>query len=454
MADPRLRNVALFAAMSDEDIERICAGVTDARLAADEVLFSEGDAGDAAYVVVSGEVDIIKSVGRRTTLLAKRTAGDVIGEMSLLQNEPRTATVRSRTDTELLRIPRQVMEAVLASSPTAMRSVLFTLLDRTQETNTRLRSTERMAQLGTLTAGIAHELNNPAAGAGRAAEELGSSVATLLDAVADMPGVGDRMRALLGAAAALAPAPPLSAMARSDAEAAVEDWLEARGVTHGWELASALVGAGVSVPNLDELTRGLDADEVVAAVRLLACAAVPRRLAADVADASRRISALVSRLKSHAYLDQMPLQDVDINQGIEDSLALLGHKLRDISIVRDYGDVPVIPALGSQLNQVWINLLDNAAEALRGQEGGVVTVRTRVADTDVVAEVEDNGPGIPAEVVDRIFDAFFTTKPPGSGTGLGLNLSYEIVAFDHAGELTVTSQPGRTVFRVALPIQR
>ncbi|HUH06528.1 MAG TPA: ATP-binding protein [Egibacteraceae bacterium] len=454
--DARLRKVSLFAGLSDDDLVRICEGVEDLDLAPGEVLFTEGEEGDTAYVIVSGEIEVLKATGRRQTLLALRGPGDVIGEMALLQSEPRIATIRARSPAQLLTIPKSVLDRLFETSPSALHSVFSTLLERLRENSDRLRQTERMAQLGTLTAGIAHELNNPAAGASRAAERLDDALARL---TAEMPAAAqldpETLRAVAERAEQLRRT-SLDALARSDEEAAVESWLDSRGVPDGWRIASDLVDAGVSTTALDEISDHLDSDRVAATVLLLAALAAPRELAREIAEGVRRVSEIVGRLKSHAFLDRAPVQDVDVRQGLDDTLMLLAHKLRGIRVIRQYEEgLPLIMAAGAELNQVWTNLIDNAAYELERSAvpDPTIVVRARTDADEVVIEVEDNGPGIPADLRERIFDAFFTTKPPGSGTGQGLNISYQIIVLDHHGELTVESQPGRTTFRVVLPLK-
>jgi signal transduction histidine kinase len=443
----RFRQVALFAELPDDDLSRICNEAGDVSLAPGEVLFREGDPGDRAFVIASGELEIIKTTERREVLIALRTADDVIGEMALLDKGPRGATARARTATELVSIPQAALEDLLDTSPSAARSILGPLSRRIRETNDRLRHQERMLVLGVMTAGVAHELNNPAAAAQRAADQLIVDIADLAELAARGTGIEtvDLLTEL-----AERERPERTALETSDLEAAVEDWLEDHGVEDGWQLAPALVEAGVAEPDLARLLPGQD---LATAVRFLVRAAAARQSAAQVAEASRRVTDIVQVMRSHSYLDRAPVQEVDVVRGLEDTLVLLGQVTRGIRLVREYdANLPLITALGGELNQVWTNLVHNACDAVADVEDPVVTLRAHRAGQSVVVEVEDNGPGIPDELKERVFDAFFTTKPPGQGTGLGLQVSYRIVVVEHGGDLTLDSLPGRTTFRVTLPV--
>jgi len=444
----RLRQVELFADLSDEDLGRICSEASDVTLAPGEALFREGDPGDRAFVVAAGEVEILRTTERREVLIAVRTAGEVIGEMALLDEEPRSATARARSATELVSIPKAALEDLLATSPSAARSILGPLSRRIRETNDRLRHQERMLLLGVMTAGVAHELNNPAAAAQRAAEQLTAEVSDLAslaargtgtEVVALLTELGERERAVR------------TPLETSDLEDVVEGWLEDHGVEDGWQLAPTLVEVGVGEPDLDRLLAG---DDLTTAVKFLVHAAAVRQSAAEVAEASRRLSEIIRVMRSYSYLDQAPVQEVDVVRGIEDTLVLLGHATRGVQLVREYdADLKHVNALGGELNQVWTNLVHNACDALADVADPTLTLRARNAEDAVVVEVEDNGPGIPAELHERVFDAFFTTKPPGQGTGLGLQITYRIVVLEHGGDLALVSVPGRTTFRVTLPLR-
>lgn len=447
----------LFAELTDHDIERLENRSDAISLARGEELFAEGDAGDRAYVINSGEIEIITQTGDREVLLAVRKAGEVIGEMALLQDAPRSATARARTDAELVSIPKAEIDALMDTSIEAVRALFRVLLDRWRGTQALLTQSERMAQLGTLTAGLAHELNNPAAAVGRAAGQLGASMRELVEAERALAASiePDRREALEDLRESLGDAggsTPLTAIARSDLESEVEDALTGAGVADAWRLAPAIVEAGLAdrVGDIVTVAEG-QAAELLEAVR---ADHEVSSLIHEVEEGTRRLSAIVRALKSYSYLDQGPVQDVDLTVGIEDTLLILKSKLSDIDVVQEYDeDLPHIQAYGGELNQVWTNLLDNAADAIHeaGGDDGRIVVRAFPAGEEVVVEVEDNGPGIPPESLHRVFDSFFTTKPPGSGTGLGLNITYAIVVHKHRGEITVESEPGRTVFRVELP---
>ena len=449
----RLRKIPLFDGLSDEDLERICTDVRDVDLQPGEVLFREGDAGRDAYVITSGEIEIVKATDRREVLLAVRGAGDVIGEMALLQEEPRIAGARARSQAEVLEIPKVALDELLDTSPQAARAVFNSFLFRLRATNEQLRESERLAQLGTLTAGVAHELNNPAAALARSADRLEELLLDFTDRSIRMPPSASLIAVLTGLDSASAP--PLDALQRSDRESELEEWLTDHDVPAPWELSGDLVDADISLASLEGLTADHDPGELANAIRLLVTATAMRRLARQMGDAATRISAIVRSLKSYSYLDQSPVQDVDVRQGLEDTLVLLANKTKHVRVVRDFAeDLPTITAFGTELNQVWTNLIDNACDAMGGVTDRIptLTLRAYADGDDVVVEVSDNGPGISPEVRAKMFDAFFTTKPPGQGTGLGLQITYRIVVLEHRGDLTVDTEPGRTTFRVRLPI--
>ncbi len=322
-----------------------------------------------------------------------------------------------------------------------------------------LRQSEKLATLGKLSAGMAHELNNPAAAAGRGVEQVlaaferhlrahleldaaalrGVQLSTLEQLSQVMQSCKERVSAL-------------DALTRSDREVALEDWLEAHGIASPWELSPTLVTMGYGLDKLKQLGVTFEAERMNALLTWLTSGFTVFNVLDEIAEGTKRISEIVRALKTYSYLDQAPVQNVNLHEGLENTLVMFRSRLKQgINVQRDYAaDLPTIEAYGSELNQVWTNIIDNAIAAMNGQ--GDLAVHTRREDGWVVVEITDSGPGIPPEIQAQVFDPFFTTKPPGEGTGLGLNISHNIVVQKHRGEIIVNSRPGQTTFQVRLPL--
>lgn len=323
-----------------------------------------------------------------------------------------------------------------------------------------LRRNEKLATLGRLSAGVAHELNNPAAAAQRGASQLAKTFASLQQAHLTLSALGlnDGQRKALTAfdkqARQRAQKPPrLDALARSDLESDLDAWLSDLGVDNAWEMVPNLIALGFDKDDLAPALAAFTAEQSPAVVAWLNCCAVFYSLADEIGQGAARISEIVRALKAYTYMDQAPIKDVDLHEGLDSTLVILRSKLRQgVTVERDYApDLPRIEAYGSELNQVWTNIIDNAIDAMDG--AGDIMLRTRANGKWVTVEIEDNGPGIPESLQTKIFDPFFTTKAMGKGSGLGLSICHGIIVQKHKGEITVQSQPGKTVFQIRLPLR-
>jgi signal transduction histidine kinase len=322
-----------------------------------------------------------------------------------------------------------------------------------------LRQSEKLATLGKLSAGMAHELNNPAAAVQRGAAQLQATVSDVQQIhlkLSEMNLSDSQLEALLALdqiAREQAKQPAdIDSLTRSDREEELETWLDGQGVQNGWDLAPTLVNLGYDRESLTSLMADFSSSQFRAVIDWLNCTYVIYGLLDEIGLGAGRITEIVKALKGYTYLDQAPIQTVDIHEGLESTLVILRGKLKQgITVHREYAaDLPHIQAYGSELNQVWTNIIDNAIDAMDGV--GEITLRTRVDDKWAIVEIEDNGPGIPEAIQPNLFDPFFTTKPPGKGTGLGLNISHNIVVQKHDGRIDVFSRPGSTRFEVRIPL--
>lgn len=461
MSKAFLQQLPLFKDISADDLDRLYTKAEPVVVQPGQIVMAEGDPGDALYILLDGQLEITKQVGQRTVLLAICTGGEFIGEMALLTQAPRSATVRATRASRLLRISQAVFQEVLVSSSQATLAVLHAMTARLQNLESLTMHDQKMAALGTLAAGLAHEINNPAAAIRRATDQLRDTLAEwerLSGELSSRACDSAQLEAINGLRSELvrrsATAAVLDPLDRLDREDAVQTWLEDQAVDQAWELAPALVVYGWNVEELETIAAGFVPRDVPLVVRWLGTGSSLSTLLDEVSQSATAITELVGAVKNYSYLDQAPIQDVDVHASLEHTLVILRHKLKaGVRIKRGYApDLPHIEAYGSELNQVWTNIVDNAIDAMAGQ--GDLGLRTCADDATVTVEISDTGSGIPPELRARIFDPFFTTKGPGSGTGLGLHIAYTIVVNKHQGEIKVISRPGSTCFKIILPRRR
>ena len=454
-----LKRLQLFSGLSDHDLEWLIQQATPITLSAGDMLLEEGQAGDSLYVVLDGEFQISKRSAQQEIKVDVREAGTVIGEMSLLDHTPRSASARALTDSHLLRIDQATFDRLLEFSPTAAVSILHIVTARLRQNEALLHQSEKMAALGTLAAGLAHELNNPAAAAQRSVDLLRHSLAKWqqLTLQLDRAALTDRQTGRLDQLRDQLERrersdAQLNPIERNDQESELQTWLEEIGLEDAYELAPTLMTFGWTTDKLQQAAAEFTVKDRSQIVSWIGYGYLVYSLLDEVGTSSQRISEIVKAVKSYSYLDQAPIQEVNVHEGLDNTLIILKHKLKQgVAVVRDYDpNLPRIEAYASELNQIWTNILDNAIDAMHGQ--GEIVLKTRSRDKTVIVELCDNGPGIPFEIQSRIFEPFFTTKAPGIGTGLGLNIAYNIVQ-KHRGLITVDSKPGQTCFQVTLPIR-
>ncbi|HLO29770.1 MAG TPA: ATP-binding protein [Anaerolineales bacterium] len=453
-----LRKSPLFQGLSDAELKQLMAMAEPVSLRAGEVLIKQGEPGDSAYVVLRGDFEVQKQAGQSLIKIDVRNPGDVVGEMALLSQAPRNASVIAKTDGETLRIPKEAFEKLLLSSTTAAMAVLHWVMARLTQNESLLHQQEKMAALGTMSAGLAHELNNPSAAAQRSASQLKEAQALWLrlthqiERAALQEAQTDWLDNFMQEASHRLESPlKLEALEKIDLVDQLQAWLEASGIESAWELAPAMVNFGWNGELLEKLKSKLSPALFSLCIQWLGTGCLMSGLLSEVLQTTDRISQIVHAVKSYTYLDQAPLLEVDVHEGLENTLVIMQHKLKKgVTVKRQYSpNLPRIEAYASELNQVWTNIIDNAVDAMNGK--GEIKIRTYEEDQRVIVEISDNGPGIPEEIQSRIFEPFFTTKAPGHGTGLGLHISHDIIANRHHGQLLVESKPGETKFRVILP---
>jgi signal transduction histidine kinase len=448
-----LRTVPAFSDLSEADLEWFVSHTEERRFAAGEVVTQEDSAADTMLVLLEGEIRGRREKDGPDSQSYTVQAPAVTGFLPFSRMKTVPLTARATTPLHALALNSRHFAEMLHRMPELTQRLVGVLTDRVRSFTLAGQQREKLAALGKLSAGLAHELNNPSAAARRSAGALRDCLGRLREVARN---IGPEDCALLAKReeeirGALQPAHFKDEFERVEREEAIEGWLESRKVADAWKLASLLTEANITDAQLESFA-GAAGDSLGPELMRFATLLEMERIADELEHSTARISDLIKAIKEYSYMDQAKLQEVDITKSLETTLTIMHHKLkRGITVTRNYEpDLPKIMAYGSELNQVWTNLIDNAADAMG--DSGKLRIRTARENDSILVEIADNGPGIPPEVQSRIFEPFFTTKGVGDGTGLGLDFVYRIVTGMH-GQVSVDSVPGDTRFAVRIPIQ-
>ncbi len=454
-----LQAIDLFEDVPEEQLRPWLDAVEERHLAPGDEVLRFGERSERFTLLLDGRLDGYLRREGREEHDHYHQAPTWLGAMSTLTGDDSIVTIRATRPSRIGQVPADRFRALLFATPVAFQRVMRTFRPVLSRFSAMESQREKLAALGQMSAGLAHELNNPAAAAKRSAQALGdaldsinSVMATFVDSGVERADAAHLIALQQEALARAAAATPRSAIDAADAEDEMGELLEVHGIAEAWRIAEPLAAAGLDRAWLEQVQARAGA-AFPAAVDWVATSLTARSLADDLREATERMSTLVGAIKAYTYMDQADLQEVDIHDGLEATLTILHHKLKHtrIKVQREYGDaVPRICVYGSELNQVWTNLLDNAIDALGEQ--GTITLSTGCWEGNgAEVRIADDGPGIPADVQRRVFDPFFTTKGVGAGTGLGLDATRRIVAERHDGTIDFTSGPGGTTFTVRLP---
>jgi len=454
-----LRPLSLFEGLSDQQLTELVEGGAEVHIEPGVDLFHEGDHADFWWVLIDGGCDLVRHVGREDTVVGRmdvpgRWAG---GFRAWDEHGVYLATARGVAPGRVLRVPAEVLRELSNAWFPFGGHLIEGLYGTARTIESTVRQRESLVTLGTLAAGLAHEINNPAAAASRAVDALEGACQTLLSSLGRLAQgeiSAEQFTALDALRKEVQPrSAVLDPLAMADQEEALSSWLARHGVERDWIIAPPLAAAGIDLAWCERAATVLEGAALEPGLEWVASTFSAAMLLSEVKESTRRISDLVAAVRSYSQMDRASIQRIDVSDGLESTLVILGHKLRDgVRVVRDFSaEVPRIEAYAGELNQVWTNLIDNAVDAMDAK--GTLRIATRADGDAVVVEIGDTGPGMPPEVAARAFEAFYTTKDVGKGTGLGLDIAQRIVVERHGGTISIDSRPGETVLRVRIPVR-
>jgi signal transduction histidine kinase len=479
-----LYQIPLFSKLNEEEIRRCIDSSDELLLQSGQEFISEGKPADYFYVLLSGSVQVTKKLSDKNEVnVASHGAGTFMGEVPILLGIPYEVTIRTLESSRLLRLRKEKFWNILTSCTSMTNEILRTMAQRVQLVQSISQEQGKLIALGRLAAGLAHELNNPASAASSSSTQLRELLRALTtismkfaqysqankltnDQLEFINTIIQNTLEYSANSMTIANIPQqqdghisstsTDQLARSDRESEIEAWLDTHNISDGWKLAPTFIEMGYDIEWFDNVARIIPGQFLQEVLPWLEAIIKTKGMLYEIEHSTARISELVGAIKTYSYMDKARIQNVDVHEGLESTLTILHHKIKNgIEIIREYDPhLPHITVYGSELNQVWTNLIDNAVDALEGH--GHIWIRTRTDDGNnhIVVEIADDGPGIPPEVQSRIFEPFLTTKGVGKGTGLGLSISYRIAVEMHKGQITFFSKPGDTRFQVRLPVVR
>ena len=448
-------SVPVFEGLPDDQITWFLSKAQEIELKPGDTYLQQGGPADAMFVILEGQLQARGELGGEVFSLTANP-GDVTGVLPFSRMKQFPLTGRAMTNGRVLRFPASLFPELVQKMPELASRLVGLMSDRIRETTRREQQRDRLAALGKLSAGLAHELNNPASAARRATSQLRKTIKQIKDASHEL-GTQELTASQKAEIEKLESSliqhdgPPPDTLTISMLEDQLDTVLRSHGQNDLWQLAGDLARKGAQPQVLESLFAMLDAGTARAALVRIAAVLDVASLLDEIESSTARISDLVGAIKEYTYMDQSPVQNVDIGKSLETTLTIMNHKLKQgVTVQREYHPVPfLVDSFGSELNQVWTNIIDNAIDAMNGK--GKLQIRTFRDDNCVGVEISDDGPGIPPEILPHIFEPFFTTKGVGQGTGLGLDTVQRIVK-KHHGDINVTSKRGQTVFQILLPL--